>query len=50
MTTWTFRPYDPDDLWLFPPSPLDWLPDEHLAYLASDLVDELDLTVILKGL
>jgi transposase len=47
MTTRTFRPYDPEELWLLPPSPRDWLPEEHLAYFLSDLVEELDLTPIL---
>ena len=26
MTSRTFRPYDPDDLWLLPPSPRAWMP------------------------
>jgi transposase len=42
-----FRPYDPDELWLLPPSPRDWLPEDHLAYFLSDLVDEFNLTPIL---
>ena len=48
MTTRTFRPYDPEELWLLPPSPRDWLPEDHLAYFLSDLVDELDLQPILE--
>jgi transposase len=48
MTTRTFRPYDPEELWLLPPSPRDWLPEDHLAYFLSDLVDELDVTPILE--
>jgi transposase len=47
MTTRTFRPYDPEALWLLPPSPRDWLPEDHLAYFLSDLVEELNLTPIL---
>jgi len=47
MTTRTFRPYAPDELWLLPPSPHEWLPEDHLAYFLSDLVDELDLSPIL---
>jgi len=47
MTTRTFRPYDPDELWLLPPSPRDWLPEDHLVYFLSDLVDELNLQPIL---
>lgn len=47
MTMRTFRPYDPDERWLLPPSPHEWLPEDHLAYFLSDLVDELDLKAIL---
>ena len=47
MTTRTFRPYDPEELWLFPPSPRDWLPEDHLAYFVADLVEALNLTPIL---
>lgn len=43
MTTRTFRPSDPDQLLLLPPSLRDWLPEDHLAYFVADLVDELDL-------
>lgn len=48
MTDRTFRPYEPNDPWLFPPSPRDWLPEEHLAYFIAALVEELDLRPILK--
>ena len=41
----TFRPYDPDQLLLLPPSWRDWLPAGHLAEHVSDLVDGLDLSV-----
>lgn len=49
MTTRTFRPSDPDQLLLLPPSLRDWLPEDHLAYFVADLVDELDLTAIRKA-
>lgn len=39
----TFRPYSPDQMFLLPPSPRDWLPEGHLAYFISDTVDALDL-------
>lgn len=42
----TFRPYDPDQLLLLPPSLADWVPEEHLARFVSDVVDTLDLTAI----
>ncbi len=48
MTMRTVRPYDPDELWLLPPSPRDWLPEDHVAYFLSDLVDALDLQPILE--
>lgn len=47
MTSRTFRPYDPDDLWLLPPSPRDWLPEGYLAEVVSDVVDARDLKAIL---
>jgi transposase len=42
----TFRPYTPGQSFLLPPSPLDWLPEGHLARFILDLVKELDLTKI----
>ncbi|MDH4237802.1 MAG: hypothetical protein OEV17_11210 [Nitrospira sp.] len=42
------RPYDPDEVWLLPPSPQEWLPENHLAYFLSDLVETLTLTPILQ--
>lgn len=47
MPTRTVRPYDPDELWLLPPSPQEWLPEDHVAYVVSEVVDELNLTAIL---
>ena len=41
----TFRPYnDIDQPHLFPPSPREWLPPQHLAYFVSDAVDTFDMT------
>ena len=42
----TFRPYDPDQLLLLPPSLREWLPEGHLAHHVSDLVDGLDLSAL----
>jgi len=42
----TYRPYDPDQLLMLPPSLREWLPAEHLVYFVSDLVDGLDLSAI----
>lgn len=42
----TFRPYLPDQEFLLPPSLRDWLPEGHLAYFVSDVVDHLDLSAM----
>lgn len=43
----TFRPFNPDQDLLLPPSLDDWLPAEHLVRFIADLVDEhLDLSRI----
>jgi transposase len=42
----TYRPYVPEQDLLLPPSLRDWLPDDHLAYFVSDLIDQLDLSAI----
>lgn len=43
----TFRPYDPDQILLLPPSVNEWVPEGDLAHFIGDLVDELDLSAIL---
>ncbi len=42
----TYRSYCPDQLLLLPPSLRDWLPENHLVYFVSDVVDQLDLAAI----
>ncbi len=42
----TYRSYCPDQLLLLPPSLRDWLPENHLVYFVSDVVDQLDLSAI----
>lgn len=42
----TFKPYNPDQLYLLPPALRDWLPEGHLALFISDVVDTLDLEPI----
>ena len=42
----TFRPYEPDQMLLLPPSLSDWVPEDHLARFVGDLVDTLDLSAI----
>jgi transposase len=39
----TVRPYAPGQAFLLPPSPLDWLPEDHLARFIMDVVKKLDL-------
>ncbi|MBI3684014.1 MAG: IS1182 family transposase [Acidobacteria bacterium] len=41
-----YRPYLPDQEFLLPPSLRDWLPENHLAYFVSDVVEELDLSAM----
>jgi transposase len=41
-----YRLYEPDQMFLLPPSLREWLPEDHLAYFVSDLVDDLDLSEI----
>lgn len=36
----TFRPYDPHQVLLMPPSIADWVPEDHLARFVAELVDE----------
>jgi transposase len=43
----TYRPYVPEQDLLLPPSLRDWLPEDHLAYFVSDLIDQLDLSAIM---
>jgi transposase len=42
----TYRPYVPEQDLLLPPSLQEWLPEDHLAYFVSDVVDQLDLSAI----
>ena len=39
-----FRNWSPDQTWLLPPSPRDWLDDGHLVYFLLDVVGEMDLS------
>ena len=43
-----FRPYDPEQTYLMPASLRDWLPQDHLAYFVTDVVDHLDLSDIFE--
>ena len=42
----TYLPYDPDQQLLLPQALQEWLPEDHLAYFISDIVDQLDISGI----
>ena len=42
----TYRSYLPEQDLLLPPSLRDWLPENHLAYFVSDLIDQVELSAI----
>ena len=42
----SFRPWNPEQTLLLPPSPMDWLPENHLVFFLLDLAAELDLEEI----
>jgi len=42
-----YREYQPDQPFLLPPSLTDWLPEGHLAYFISEVVDTMDLWEII---
>jgi len=44
----TFRPYDPEQIFLMPASLQEWLPKDHLVYFISDVVDHLDLRAVMS--
>lgn len=39
----TFRPWNPEQTLLLPPSPVDWLHQNQLVFFLLDLAAELDL-------
>lgn len=41
-----FRPYQPDQVLLLPPSLQEWLPPDHEVYFVADLTEALDLSSI----
>ena len=45
----TYRPYEPDQLFLLPPALQDWVPEGHLVHFISDVVDQMDLSPIVVG-
>jgi transposase len=41
-----YRPWTPHQSYLLPPSPLEWLPENHLAYFVLEVVQTLDVSGI----
>lgn len=41
-----FRRWAPDQIHLFPPSPRDWLPEDHLVYFLLDVSEQVDISPI----
>ena len=44
----TYRPWNPDQQWLLPPSPREWLPENDLVYFVMDVAGQLDLGAITR--
>jgi transposase len=42
----SYRPYYPDEDLLLPPSLREWMPEDHLAYFVSDVIDQLNLSAM----
>src|SRR6202035_1014958 len=42
----SYRPYLPEQGFLPPPSLREWLPENHLVYFVSDVVDHLNLSAL----
>jgi transposase len=45
----TYRPWNPEQSWLLPPSPRDWLPEDDLVYFILDTTAGLDLSAVLES-
>ena len=43
----TYRPYEPDQMFLMPPSLTDWLPAGHMVYFVREMLDAIDLSPIM---
>src|SRR5205823_11038596 len=41
-----YRTYLPEQELLLPPSLREWLPEDHLVYFVSEVIDQLDLSAI----
>jgi transposase len=43
-----YKDWNPNQMFLLPPSPHDWLPEGHLAYFILEIVSELDIRGIIE--
>lgn len=50
MTRKKYRPWNPDQTYLLPPSAKDLLPADHLVFFIRDLLNELDLSPIVNAI
>jgi transposase len=46
----SYRAWTPGQSYLLPPSPNEWLPEDHLAYFVLDLLEDLDLGAIERAI
>jgi transposase len=44
----TYRPYEPDQMFLMPPSLQEWLSPDHMVYFIREILDTIDLTPIVS--
>ena len=49
MTQWTFKPVDRTTPDMFPASVDDYLPEQHLARFVVEVVEQLDLSSLIKA-
>ncbi len=50
MTKKQYRPWNPEQDYLFPPRVRDWLPAEHLAFFVGDVIESLDIAPIERAI
>jgi transposase len=48
--TKTYRPWSPEQSYLLPPSPREWLPTGHLVFFLLDVMQTLDLSAIERAI
>ena len=45
----SFLPHEPKQDFLLPPTLSEWLPENHLAYFVSELIDGVNLQIFYAG-